>query len=514
MSRIKFLLIFTIFVSAYSAVPGALRAQIPQSDLMLATQPLSSDARGTAMGGNLISAATGIDALDYNPADLVAINGRLFTISGFNRDYSSDASFLGSPSNSTFDAGALSSVGFATKWPTAQGRFVTAISFDRVADYTSAYSFSAVNPNSSYFNTQGFLSNGTPISGPGYYNRFGQPNNQNYLGNNNLAYALGLTYDVPDSGAFSLTTPFNGGNLESGNVTTEGGLDAVRIGGAVDIAPSVSLGATLNILFGTYDLIENYTETNVSGNATDTGTAAPAGFQSASIATHLHQDQSGGSIKFGLLVDEQIVKFGLTVETPQVLHIDESFWQSGIAYFQNYPYSYASDQMANPPSGGDSYDIVTPTRFGAGASVHVAGFVGSVSASYMDMADLEITNSTFDASAENQAASDSLRGVFSYQLGAEYTIPVIGISLRAGYSFEPSPYKSDPTNYGVTAISGGLGFKLSKYVDLEAAIRISTYHTNHAIYNDYTPSGQFVSANVTDDAVSRDDMSLTFSYRY
>ncbi len=512
MSRIKFLLLFTIFVFTCFVIPGALRAQIAQSDLLLATQPLSSDARGTAMGGNLISAANGIDALDYNPADLVAIQSRLFTISGFNRDYSSDASFLGSSSNSTFDAGALSSVGFATKWPTVQGNFVTAISFDRVADYTSAYSFSAVNPNSSYFNTVGFLSSGTPISGPGYY-RYGQPNNQNYLGNNNLAYALGLTYDVPDSGAFSLTTPFNGGNLESGNVTNEGGLDAVRIGGGVEIAPDVSLGATLNILFGTFDQFENYTETNVNHIATDTGTAAPAGFQSATISSHLHQDQSGGSVKFGLLVDKQIVKFGLTVETPQVLHIDETYQESGIAYFANDG-PYFSGQMDNPPSGGDSYDIVTPTRFGAGASVHVAGFVGSLSASYMNMADLEITNSTFDASAENQAASDSLRGVFSYQLGAEYTIPVIGISLRAGYSFEPSPYKSDPTNYGVTAISGGLGFALSKFVDLEAAIRISTYHTNHAIYNDYTPSGQFVTANVNDDAVSRDDMSLTFSYRY
>jgi hypothetical protein len=508
MSRIKFLFFLIVFVA-----PSALRAQIPQSDLLLATQPLSSDARGTAMGGNLISAANGIDALDYNPADLVAIQSRVFTISGFNRDYSSDASFLGSSSNSTFDAGALSSVGFATKWPTVQGSFVTAVSFDRVADYTSAYSFSAVNPNSSYFNTQGFLSNGTPISGAGYYNHNGQGINQSVLGNNNLAYALGLTYDVPDSGAFSLTTPFNGGNLESGNVTTEGGMDAVRIGGGVEIAPDVSLGATINILFGTYDLIENYTETNVNHIATDSGTAAPAGFQSATITSLLHQDQSGGSIKFGLLVDKQIVKFGLTVETPQVLHIDETYQQSGIAYFANDG-PYFSGQMENPPSGGDSYDIVTPTKLGAGVSVHVAGFVGSVSASYMNMSDLEITNSTFDASAENQAASDSLRGVFSYQLGAEYKIPVIGISLRAGYSFEPSPYKSDPTNYGITAISGGLGFALSQFVDLEAAIRISTYHSNHAIYNDYTPSGQYVSANINDDAVSRDDMSLTFSYRY
>jgi hypothetical protein len=507
MSRIKFLFFLTFFGAAYFAAPVALRAQIPQSDLMLATQPLSSDARGTAMGGNLISAANGIDALDYNPADLVAIQSRLFTISGFNRDYSSTASFLGSSSNSNFDAGALSSVGFATKWPTVQGNFVTAISFDRVADYTSAYSFSAVNPNSSYFNTQGFLQQTT-----GYGNH-----NQSYLANNNLAYALGLTYDVPDTGMYSLIPSVTNGMLQSGNVTTEGGLNAVRVGGGVEIAPNVSLGATLNILFGNYDFYENYTETNVNHVSTDTagGTAVPANFQTATIATHIHQDQSGASMKFGLLVDEQIVKFGLTVETPQWMHIDETSIQTGSSIVADTEFNTSTMyNYQGPPVYADHYDIVTPARYSAGASVHLAGFVGSLSASYMDMADLEITNSTFDASGENQMASDSLRGVFSYALGAEYTIPVIGISLRAGYSFEPSPYKSDPTNYGVTAISGGLGFALSKYVDLEAAIRISTYHTNHAIYNDLTPDGTPISANVTDDAVSRDDMSLTFSYRY
>ncbi len=503
---------FLLFLSLIF-VPCALRAQLNEG-ILLGTQPLPTDSRGQAMGGNLISAADGIDALDYNPAALAPIASRIFTIGLFNRDHSSTANFLGSNSNSEFDVADLSSIGIAAPFPTVQGHIAMCISFDRVRDYTSQYSFSAVNANSSQFNTKGFLTGygATPLSGSGYTNYKNNGINGTVLGNNNLAYALGLTYAVPDSGAFTLATPIAGGMQQSGSVTTEGGLNAVRIGGGIDVAPGISIGATANILFGTYDFIEHYTETNVNNIATDTGIAAPAGFQSATITSTLHQDQSGGSLKFGLLVDKQIVKFGLTFETPQWLHISEHSEESGIAYFQNVNPYYSSDGMSGLPIYVDEYDIVTPMKFSAGASLHLGGLTGSASVSYLNMAQLQFTNSTFDMSAENQMASDSLRGVFSYQFGAEYKF--LGISLRAGYSFEPSPYKGDPTNYGITAISGGLGFALNKFVDLEAAIRLSTYHTFHTIYSDVTPNNMPVSASINDDAVSRDDISVTFSYRY
>ncbi len=503
MSRIKYLLLTAMFFA-----PSVLRAQINEG-VLLSTQPLPSDSRGAAMGGNLISAADGIDALDYNPAALAPIASRIFTIGLFNRDHSSDAQFLGSSSNSEFDQASLSSVGIAAPFPASRGHIAMGISFDRVRDYNSAYSFSAVNPNSSYFNTQGFLTQGGyfPLTGFGYHN------NNEYLANSNLAYGLGLTYGVPDTGAFSLSTPITKGMQQSGNVTTEGGLNAVRIGGGVDIAPGVSLGATLNILYGTYDFIENYTETNVNHISTDTGSEPPAGFQSATITTTLHQDQTGASMKFGLLVDKQIVKFGLTVETPQWMHINENSQQYGTSDFGANGF-FNSDGMGGLPIFVEQYDIVTPMKFSAGGSVHLAGFTGSASVAYQNMAQLQFTNSNVDMSSENSFASDSLRGVLSYQIGAEYVIPGIGITVRGGYSFEPSPYKGDPTNYGITAISGGLGFALTKYVDLEAAIRLSTYHTFHTIYNDVTPDGTPVSAIVNDDAVSRDDISLTLNYRY
>ncbi len=502
MIRLKYPLAFLVCFAAVAGNASQVRAQLLEG-LELTTQPLPSGARGLAMGGNLISSANGVDALDFNPAAIAPIRSRELTLSLFNREHASNAQFLGTSSTASLNAMSLSSIGIAAPFPTTQGHFAVGIAFDRIRDYTSTYHFSAVNPTSSYFNTQGF------IQDPHSYGA----GNRNFLGNTNLAYALGLTYDVPDSGVYALTTPITHGMLQSGTITTAGGLDAVRIGGGLDIAKGISAGASINILFGTYDYTDNYQEKNVNNIATDTGTAAPAGFQVANITTTLHQDQNGASLKFGLLMHRKIFNVGLTVETPEYMHINQNSLQTGNAQFANVG-PYSSDQMNALPVYIETYDIVTPFRLGAGASVHLAGLTGSASISYADMSQIQFSSGSVDMSALNTEARDSLRGVLAWQLGAEYVIPGTGLAVRGGYSFEPSPYKSDPTNYGVSAISGGLGFELSKAVSLEAALRHSMYHTNHAIYNDLTPQGTPVSANIYDDVVTRDDVSVTFSYRY
>ena len=489
--------------------PSLIFAQSLEDALRLSMMPLPSGSRGLAMGGNLISSADGYDALDYNPAALAPLASRDFGISVFNRDHQSTAQFFGQSSNTSLGQASLSSVGLATPFATVQGHLAVGISYDRVRDYTSTYSFKAINPNSSLFNTQGFvMDQGNPNGG----------SNRRYLTNNNLAYALGLTYDVPDSGAFTLTTPFGGGGLQqSGTVSESGSLNAVRVGAGVDIAQGVSAGATLNFLFGTYDYTRNYSETDVNGIfANGTDTVAPAHFQTAKITDAIHQDQTGGSIKLGLLVNSlDLVRFGLTVETPTVMHIQESSQQTGSATF-GAPVSrtYYVDNSNGAPVYEQSYDIVTPMRIGAGASLHMLGLVVSASASYTDMSQLQFTNSDLDMSALNQMARDSLRKVLSWQLGAEYVIPIAGLSVRAGYSMEPSPYKGDPSSYDTKAISAGVGLLLSKSVLLEGSYRHTTYHTSHSVYNDVNIDGSPASANVTDDAVKRDDVAVTFNYRF
>jgi hypothetical protein len=489
---------FLFLMAAAFLAPAVAKAQFNEA-LLLSQDPLPSGSRGMAMGGSLISAADGVDALEFNPAALVLMPRSDFTLSLMNRGYSSDATFLNTTSDASQSSFTLSSIGIAYKYPTVVGHMTFGVSFDEVQNYTSSYSFSAVNPNSSLFNTQAFLN-----QPPGYGN-----GNRNYLLNNNLAYALGLTYDVPDTGAFTLSTPITKGMQESGTVTTSGGLNAVRIGGGVDVAEGVSLGATLNILFGEYDYSRNYTETNVNNVPIASDTTPPANFQSANITDVVHQDQSGYSLKLGLLVKESIVNFGLTLETPQVMHIDETYNEYGTSNFggsSQYSYSYLP--------GAESYDVITPLKLGAGASIHALGFTGSASVSYTNLSDLQFENSSVDMTAENQMASDSLRAVLSWQLGAEYKIPGIGIAIRAGFAYEPSPFNGDASSYDTKIISAGLGIPIGRRFEIEAVYRHSSFNTIHNIYQmleDQTSPGD---ANITSDAVDVNDVAMTFQYKF
>jgi hypothetical protein len=487
-------------------LPSFLYAQSLEDALRVSTMPLPSGSRGLAMGGNLISSASGYDALDYNPAAIAPLASSDFGISFFNRDHRSTAQFFGQTSDAALTQTSLSSIGLAAPYPTVRGHLAMGISFDRVRDYTSTYSFKAINPNSSLFNTQGFvLDQGNLLGG----------SNREYLANNNLAYALGLTYDVPDSGAFTLTTPFRGGLEQSGTVSETGSLNAVRIGAGIDIAPGVSAGATLNLLFGTYDYSRDYRETDVNGIfANDIDTVAPSQFKTAEIIDAVHQDQSGGSLKLGLLVSSlDIVRFGLTVETPTILHIDETSSRTGSATFGGAG-TYSFLDQNNATTYQQSYDIQTPLRIGAGASLHMLGMVASASVSYVDMSQIQFTNSDVDMSALNQMAHDSLRGVLSWQVGAEYVIPVVGLSVRAGFSDEPSSFKGDPSSYDTKAISAGIGVPIGKSVVLEGSYRHITYHTSHAIYNDLNIDGTPASANIGDDAISRNDIAVSFNYLF
>src|ERR1035437_3802420 len=174
-------------------LPGALIAQQLPDALRLATDPLPSGARSLGMGGGLISAADGYEALDANPAAIAPLSGRDFGITLFNNSHSSTVPYFDQNSTASINAFSLGSLGLAAPFATTQGHLAVGVSYDRQREYNSTYSFNAVNPNSTLFNTKSFL-NDPGISA-------GSFGNQSWLIDNNLAYALNLTNPVSDSGA-------------------------------------------------------------------------------------------------------------------------------------------------------------------------------------------------------------------------------------------------------------------------------------------------------------------------
>ncbi|MCK5210443.1 MAG: hypothetical protein KAQ79_20550, partial [Cyclobacteriaceae bacterium] len=81
--------------------------------------------------------------------------------------------------------------------------------------------------------------------------------------------------------------------------------------------------------------------------------------------------------------------------------------------------------------------------------------------------------------SENEAIKDLYNSVLNLRVGGEWRLKAFRI--RAGYNYQPSPYKEEDIERNVQTFSAGLGIRSSKYfVDLAAS-----YKQFNSIYAPY-----------------------------
>jgi hypothetical protein len=502
---------YKLFVAfLFLIVASSARSQSLIDATRLAGEPIGTGARATAMGGAVIANANDYSALDWNPAALTLMNAAELTISGYYRAHNSTALFLGNSmdeSQTNFDLG---SFGYAVGLPTRRGHMAFGISYDRVYDYNTTYSFKAVNPNSSLLNTQGF------VNDPGFNAR--TESYQDYLNDlhDNLAWQLYLTNSVADTAHPKLTTPFHGGLQQSGTVTESGGMNAFRLGGGIDIAENVAVGATANIFFGDYSYRREYIETDVNNVVTSPDSGRPNGFKSAQITDTRHQSQTGFSIKLGLLATpSDLFHFGFTIETPEVYSINDQYQRTAVANFKTGLPVNSLDQESLNPVITNNYTVTTPVKLAGGVSFNFSGLTLSAAADFSDMSQLRYSDADADLSDLNDSAKADLKSVLNWKLGAEYVFKPWGLILRAGYAMNPSPYKGDPSNFNTSKISAGIGILMSRSAICEITFLRTAYRTDHLLYSDADiTSGNIVTAAIPADDIVQNQVMLSFSFRW
>lgn len=470
-----------------------LHAQNVADAVRVMRDPLPVGACSIGMNRSLIAGIRDYTALDLNPAAIAPISFREFGITLQHREQSSVASFLGTTSEAGISSTDLGSIGFGFRVPTAVGHFAFGLAYDRIRDYSNRYKFKAVNNTSSFLNTEGFIDDMGPLD-------------------ENLAYHLRLTEDL-DSNIDPLRTRLTLGLEESGTVTEEGGMNAFRVGAGVDISEGVSIGATMNVLVGNYELRRVMEITDVNGKFSGESGNAPNGFKSAEIIDTRTQSQAGLNLKLGLLVYSlELVRFGLTVETPTWLSVEDSRVRTGSSVFASGE-RFESEIQQEPLIVND-YSISTPFKFGAGMSFHLPNTVIAGSAQYYNASSASFGSSDF-LEHSNDDVQEQLRSVLAWNVGAEHVIPQLGLAVRVGFGIEGSPYNIDTdAMYDTRSMSAGLSVLLSKNTALDAGYRRTAYTTDHAVYNDFTPEGTRVSAIVDRDDIAQDQFSLTFGYRF
>jgi len=281
-----------------------------------------------------------------------------------------------------------------------------------------------------------------------------------------LAFAFGINR-VQSFDSRTLTKGFNNlsiaddpefGLLYVNELTSEsGGIYSWDFGAAVDIAPSVSLGAALGFLNGDYSY-------DLKLDADDTKQLDPdiTGF---SYKDTISSDYFGVQGKVGLLAKiAKPIRIGLTVDVPLDFSVEE-YWTQDTYYI----YDDDTDE-SEYDEGSFSYDISRPFRFNGGLSLLIPNAILAVDASYTGWTQTEYSDPPSE-DISNEDFINDYRDTVRLSVGGEYSIPEAGVKIRAGYMYDPIPYT--PSNIEIKTerqfITVGVGLVMDAIFSLDVA---------------------------------------------
>jgi long-subunit fatty acid transport protein len=455
-------------------------SQTADDALRLGFPSLSPDARALGMGDSYIGLSDDAGAAFFNPAGFGLMRNMELS-GGLSYDnFGNNSSFNGQSSNYTNSATRLNNLSFVLPVPTYKGSLVFAFSYHTTNDFTSALNFN------------GFNSNNTSLI-----------QNLNNAGSY-IPYDLYLT----DT---NFVTPINGHLNQSGTIVGIGQTHSWTFSGAFEAYKNLFIGLNLDLTSGTYNNTNNYYEQDLQGIysniQTDPATPGTKGFQTFYLNRLLDWDITGWDLKLGMLYQLENARIGLTVQFPKTYTVKENFNVNGYSQFST-GYSWSLDPSYY--SYSDRYDIVTPYELGAGFSINLANLILSAQATLIDYSQLKFENanglSDLDVNSINQSIKNELKSVVNFNVGAEYTIPVIELRLRAGYLRQPSAYQGDPSSYDRNYVTGGLGY----IIDQDVSIDVGYAHGWWSNYIDnYGTNVSRVNESITDDMVI---LSTTFRF--
>ena len=448
-------------LSLITLLTTAIYPQTINDALRLGYTGIGSSARALGMGNSYIGLSDDATAGFFNPAGFGLLKKMEFSgglgYSNFSNDatLNSNSSAIGQSSNNTASSTTLDRVSFAFPFPTVRGSLVFGLSYQNTKDFNGALSFNGLNPNSSFIG---------------------------FLAANNPKLTAQLHLSSPTSNYASEFTLLNGPLNQSGNILNSGGINNWTLSGAIEIYKNLFVGLNVNIISGSFESNSDYYEdatANTFKGVVDTTDPASVNFQTFYLNKLLKWDITGWDAKLGILYQlNRMSRFGLTIQFPKTFSIKESFTVNGYSKFANQRYDLNQQDFSYNDL---QYDIVTPFEIGAGFSFNIIGLILSAQGTLIDYSQLKFDNpdgiilTSADIADLNKRIKNDLTAAVNYNFGAEYTIPAVGLRVRAGFFVQPSAYKGDPASFDKKYITAGIGFLAEETIGIDLAFAHGWY---------------------------------------
>jgi long-subunit fatty acid transport protein len=368
------------------------------------TQRLNVGGRAAGLAGAYTATGDDVSSLVYNPAGLARIRRIEFGM-GFQHERNTlENTFYGSPASVDLTSTTLDFMAGAYPLPTYRGSFVVGAGVFRV------------------------MSSDIDILNRGF----------------NATTATQDDYRLQQSGSVYSYT----------------------LGAGVDLAPTLSVGASLYLLDGTIKALTQFSYENPPP-------LSPGDFRSESLVDDAKVNLDGYGATLGVqYYPTDLVTAGLAVTTPTPIELSGSAAQEDILYFVNAPDSLEDLNF----SIKTKYQI--PFRIDAGVSFTPPNFLVAFDIGYSDWTQAKVE----DLQLKDSNLQAIFREVVDVRAGVEFTIPDSPFRVRAGYAYLPYPLRylqadriegTEITKATVNTehqlFTGGFGFLVGSVLTIDAA---------------------------------------------
>ncbi len=395
-------------------------------------------ARFNAMGGAFGALGADFSTLSINPAGIGLYKGSEFTITpslsvgGTNSTYNNSPSYYDNKYN--FSLGNVGIVyDFYKSGKYAEGNGWKDVQF--------GFGINRLNDYNNNMTIQGSSSNSSMMTEYLDYAKGYKPTDLNDF-DTKLAYKTFLLNPIGDSTQYM--TPIKGTVIQRKTSTFSGSANefAFTLGG--NYSNKIYIGATIGVPFVKYNEQSLYTEKDSLHN-------------SFSVSDNLNTTGTGVNVKLGIIYrPNDMVRIGFSFHSPTFYSMQDQWTRRIDSQVDSGSFT------AESPQGVNNYQITTPMHF-IGSIAFIIGQYGLISADYefIDYSSARIRADGEDFFNQNQNIQNNYTSTNNIRIGTEWRLNPI--TLRAGYAYYQSPFKTTANDASRNIFSLGIGFKEKGY---------------------------------------------------
>jgi len=460
--------LYLLFATSITIAAATLyaQAQEPADALRFSYQSPQGTARSMGFGGALGSVGGDFTSVTVNPAGLGIYRNSEFMFTPTIKINNVNGTYNGTKMDDNANQFSINNLGvvFASS---AKGRrydrskwksVVFAMGINRIADFNRSYTYGGYN--------------GDSVSGSSITELFALDAN-NYPGDSlNLGTLAGIGYgsfliDRFGGNSFQTVVPWYTGINQRRTVRERGGITDLSFSLGGNYEEKMLFGVTIGLPIARYVRDVTYEETDATDDPNNY-------FSSLSYKESLTTSGIGVNLKLGFIYKPvDAFRVGVALHTPTYYGLTDVQNRSITTNTENFKYDlgYTSGSTTILQSGVDipentfEYGIITPWK-GILSAAGIIGKHGFITADYeyVNYRSMRFNYDPFYAENEtniNQFIKNNYRGASNIRVGGEARFDIV--SLRLGFGFYGSPYKTSVGGADRIDLSAGVGFRFGNF---------------------------------------------------